>query len=368
MSAKTTSLNHKKMIHELCNNLVKKGIEPNIPMLLSLIPEIKSTSTAHKHLLSWKTIRAQEQKEWFDNKFALSSNFAQTFMDELALKEKEAELRYKNQFNEANSQRLIAEQELSQFKAEYEALSLKQVASETRIELLERQLMQSRELANENQENDAQYQKALEELTRTHSLAVKELDTQIEQLRTKNLSSSRLNQELVEELTSQKALASESKALAQTLDERNEKLLLSNEALIKQNEKVNAELEDATQAVEDNKNKVNELTEVKTALQNELITLKASNLAFQEETNNFENSNNDISSNHINLNEIVESEDKDLTALNDANLALTKELESVKAALKETDAKLQDAYTHKMKLLVEVKTQKTAIDLLCKRK
>ena len=64
----------------------------------------------------------------------------------------------------------------------------------------------------------------------------------------------------------------------------------------------------------------------------------------------------------------MESEDKDLTALNDANLALTKELESVKAALKETDAKLQDAYTHKMKLLVEVKTQKTAIDLLCKRK
>ena len=522
MTVKTRVLNHKKTIHDLCDKLKMKGVEPKITLLSSLMPEIKSTSTIHKHLLSWKAKTNQEKVEMFDRKFSLSSNFTQAFMDELQLKSTEAELSYKKQFKDANNQRLIAEQELAQFKSDFEALSLEKIANEIRLGQLEEQLLQSREQYLAIEIEAQQNKEAQNKLVNTHTLAVKELQIEVAQLSNKNNAHSRLNHELAEELTSMSALLSDSKALAETLEEENAKIHLTNEELHKQNVRTNAELNSATASLEAKQVEVNELTGIKATLEEELAELNAANESLSEtnhkataelnsatasleakqvevnelagvkatleeelaelnaanqslsETNHkvtaelnsattslkakqvevnklagvkeklkeelaelntsnelLENNNKtlteindnltaereeasfviagnnakpdtvkkakrevqqelnklkvstsnlqddhanlvaafkDLSSKYIRLNDILEADDEGIKTLNAENITLINEIESVKAALKETDAKLQDAYTHKMNLLVEVKKQKTAIDLLCKRK
>ena len=143
MSQIKPTINYKKMIHELCDKLEGKGIEPKIKVVLSLLPEIKSTSTAHKYIASWKANKAPVQNELLDNKLNFSSKIAQTLIDELAQKEKELELNYLKEIDEANHQLSLADKQLIEAKADLELVNLEQIKNELKIAKLESQLEQS---------------------------------------------------------------------------------------------------------------------------------------------------------------------------------------------------------------------------------
>ena len=77
---KTQGLQEK--VTAICNVLSAKGQKVSVRVVLSLLPEVKSTSTVHKYFKAWKD--TQEEKERSDIKnIGFSEEFARVFLNEI---------------------------------------------------------------------------------------------------------------------------------------------------------------------------------------------------------------------------------------------------------------------------------------------
>lgn len=102
-------------VFAVCNDLYSKGQKPTVRLVLSLLPDVRSTSTVHKYYAMWKTELEAGQQSLYD-KLGFSVEFTQAFMKEITRFGVEAEQRYKEQADDANEQRDIAIEELARIE------------------------------------------------------------------------------------------------------------------------------------------------------------------------------------------------------------------------------------------------------------
>ena len=96
----------------ICNDLYANGTKPSVRVVLSMLPDIHSTSTVHKYFSTWKKELEASQKSLYD-KLGFSSEFTQSFMKEITRFSVEAEQRYKQQAQDAIEQQEVALEDLS---------------------------------------------------------------------------------------------------------------------------------------------------------------------------------------------------------------------------------------------------------------
>ncbi|WP_426577273.1 DNA-binding protein [Xenorhabdus stockiae] len=243
----TNSIQEK--VHTICNELYAKGMKPTVRMVLSMLPDVKSTSTVHKYFANWRKEVEANQQSLYD-KLGFSSEFTQSFMKEITRFSVEAEQRYKEQALDANEQRDIALEELER----NEERLYKQTA------LIEQRDKEIRELQSELRNVQEQNKSQLVQEQGSHRVIVQELrqqlDTQVEENRSLAASNESLrteiakaelrlegNQEYVGEVKAQNtALLSENKALNSHITDLN-KQLARFEATLAGNDKLMAQME-----------------------------------------------------------------------------------------------------------------------------
>ena len=223
------------MVNDICNDFLRKNIKPTVRLVLAELPDISSTSTAHKYFLNWKNDQVNKQESLFE-KFGLSNEFTSSFMKEINRFSIEIEERYKEQAQDAHEQQ---EQGISDLE-KLESKLIKQADINNKQEITINEL--HTELAKEQKSNESTVNEIRRQLT-TSVDDNKQLVTQNESLRT-NIAKAELklesNQELVDEMKSQNArLIADNKELNLTIAELNrdlsgkESAITGNEKLIK---------------------------------------------------------------------------------------------------------------------------------------
>jgi len=302
MSAGSENNRIQEQVNAICNELYAKGTKPTVRLVLSMLPDVSSTSTVHKYFANWRREIEANQQSLYD-KLGFSKEFAQSFMKEITRFSVEAEQRYKQMAMDANEQRDSALDDL----ARSEDRLFKQNAVIDQLEKENEQLKQA--LAATKAEAKAELQKtielsnaALEKERGTHSAVVSELRQQLkqdsekvaslsesnEQLRTE-IAKARLklegNQQYVDEVKAQSvSLIAENKELAREIAELNRRLagqeatlngntrLIENlEATIKENSsKLNQYEQERIETNLRQKTLETELSQLQKALQNEI--------------------------------------------------------------------------------------------------
>lgn len=250
-------------VNSICNELYAKGTKPSVRLVLSMLPDVSSTSTVHKYFSNWRRELEANQQSLYD-KLGFSSEFTQSFMREITRFSVEAEQRYKELAEDANEQRDLVLEDL----ARSEERLYKQNAV---VEQLEHNLAEAnKQLAAVKADAKAELQKtvelskaALDKEKETHAAVVAELRRQLAQATetVKSLSSTNEsqrteiakanlklegNQQYVDEVKAQNAdLVSENKALSRELSNLN-KTLAGQEATIAGNSKLIANLENTS--------------------------------------------------------------------------------------------------------------------------
>lgn len=101
-----------EQVNEICNELYSNGTKPTVRLVLSMLPNVSSTSTVHKYFANWKEDLKNKQDSLYA-KLGFSSEFTQSFMKEITRFSVEAENRYKEDSVDANDQCAIAIEALS---------------------------------------------------------------------------------------------------------------------------------------------------------------------------------------------------------------------------------------------------------------
>jgi len=107
----TTGLTTSDRVKQICNDLYRKGTNPSVRLVLSMMPDITSTSTVHKPYKEWRDELEANQQSLYD-KLGFSEEFAQSFMREISRFSVEAEERFKSRTQEAREQRDTALEDL----------------------------------------------------------------------------------------------------------------------------------------------------------------------------------------------------------------------------------------------------------------
>lgn len=248
-------------VNSICNELYAKGNKPSVRLVLSMLPDVSSTSTVHKYFANWRRELEANQQSLYD-KLGFSSDFTQSFMKEITRFSVEAEQRYKEQAQDANEQRDLVLEDLTRS----EERLYKQNAV---VEQLEHNLAEiNKELAAVKADAKSELQKtvelgkaALDKEKETHAAIVTELRQQLAQAnetiksltetnegQRTELAKANLklegNQQYVDEVKAQNAdLVSENKALSKELTNLN-RTLAGQEATIAGNSKLISNLED----------------------------------------------------------------------------------------------------------------------------
>mgnify|MGYP006167928515 CR=1 FL=1 len=248
-------------VNSICNELYAKGTKPSVRLVLSMLPDVSSTSTVHKYFANWRRELEANQQSLYD-KLGFSSEFTQSFMKEITRFSVEAEQRYKELAQDANEQRDLALDDLT--------LSEERLYKQNAVlEQLEHNLAEiNKELTAVKADAKSELQKtvelsraALEKEKETHAAVVAELRQQLahanatvksltetnEGQRTE-LAKANLklegNQKYVDEVKAQNAdLVSENKALSKELTNVN-RTLAGQDATIAGNNKLISNLEE----------------------------------------------------------------------------------------------------------------------------
>ncbi len=99
-------------VKAICNDLYRQGIKPSVRLVLAQMPDVKSTSTIHKHYAEWRRELDSNEKSLYD-RLGFSSEFSQAFMKEITRFSVEAETRYKDMAADAEEQRAIVIEDLT---------------------------------------------------------------------------------------------------------------------------------------------------------------------------------------------------------------------------------------------------------------
>ena len=106
-------------VKQICNDLYRQnGTKPSVRLVLSMLPDISSTSTVHKPLKEWTEELEASQQSIYD-KLGFSPDFTQAFMQEITRFGVEAEERYKHIASTAKEQRDSALEDLERAEEKY---------------------------------------------------------------------------------------------------------------------------------------------------------------------------------------------------------------------------------------------------------
>ena len=172
-------------VSAICNDLYVKGNKPTIRLVLSLMPDIRSTSTIHKYFTIWKKEQIANQSSLYD-KLGFSSDFTQSFMKEITRFSVEAEQRYHEQAQDAVEQKDIAIEELSRTEEKL----YKQTAVIEQHEKVFKELETDLFKVQSQHKTDIQAQKS------THDVLITELRQQLLDETDKNTELSKSNESL----------------------------------------------------------------------------------------------------------------------------------------------------------------------------
>lgn len=183
------SLSTRDRVFAICNDLYRRNQKPSVRLVLSMLPDISSTSSVHKPFKEWMDEMEAQQQSLYD-KLGFSEEFTQAFMREITRFGVEAEDRYKSQAADAKEQRDIAVDDLERTEDKY----FKQSA------LVEQQAKQIRELKAELVELKRVNEAVLKEQKHAHENALTELRQRSDDLKAANESLTATNEKLRTEL------------------------------------------------------------------------------------------------------------------------------------------------------------------------
>jgi len=279
----------------ICNDLYSKGTKPTVRLVLSMIPDVSSTSTVHKYFATWKKELEANQQSLYD-RLGFSSEFTQSFMKEITRFGVEAEHRYKEQAVGANEQRDIAVEELERseeklFKQNALIEQKDKEIKELQIELMKVQEKLKADLSAEQQSNKVIVTELRQQLTNADT-ETKTLTSANESLRTE-IAKAELklegNQEYVNEVKTQNTdLVKDNKELNNTVASLS-KNIASQESTIAGNDKLISNLESSASSNKDAIAKIeNEVIEHKatiTEIRRELSLLNENSVKEKEQLN-----------------------------------------------------------------------------------
>lgn len=243
-------------VNDICNDLYSKGTKPSVRLVLSMLPDVSSTSTVHKYFVTWKNELQANSQSLYD-KLGFSSEFTQSFMKEITRFGLEAEQRYKEQAIDANEQRdqALEDLERSEDRAYKQNAIVEQQAKE--IKELQAELILVRknleaELAKDKKAHEATENELRKQLNDNAEINTS-LREQNESLRTETAKAQLKlegNQAFVDEVKAQNAAyLDENKELKNSLAELNA-TMASQAATITGNEKLVAQLDSSSTKLE----------------------------------------------------------------------------------------------------------------------
>lgn len=186
----------------ICNDLYSKGQKVSVRIVLSMLPDVSSTSTVHKHYKIWKDELEANQKSLLE-KMGFSEEFTRVFMSEITRHATEAERRYREIADDAKEQSIIAIEDLERA----EDRLYKQTA------LLEQREKEIKFLQSENLQ-----------ASKAQDAIVKELRQQIDDLQLNNNELAGSNESLRTEIAKTQLMMEGDKNLVATLKEQNHDL------------------------------------------------------------------------------------------------------------------------------------------------
>lgn len=105
-------------VFAICDDLYKRNTKPTVRLVLSMMPDVTSTSTVHKPFKEWVDQLEARQKTMLDT-LGFSDAFVQAFMREITRYGVEAEDRYKTMAHDAKEQRDTALEDLERTEERY---------------------------------------------------------------------------------------------------------------------------------------------------------------------------------------------------------------------------------------------------------
>jgi DNA repair exonuclease SbcCD ATPase subunit len=130
-------------VSQICNDLYGKAEKVSVRAVLSLIPDVSSTSTVHKYVKVWRDELQANQQSLMD-RLGFSEKFTQSFLEEFSRFNTEAEKRWRETAEQAKEQAREAVEDLERIEDKYH----KQQA------LLEQSQKAVKQLEDESRENE----------------------------------------------------------------------------------------------------------------------------------------------------------------------------------------------------------------------
>lgn len=129
-------------VSQICSDLYGKGEKISVRAVLSLIPDVSSTSTVHKYVKAWRD-ELQANQQTLMERLGFSEKFTQSFLEEFSRFNTEAEKRWRETAEQSKEQAREAIDDLERIEDKYH----KQQA------LLEQSQKTIRQLEDEAREN-----------------------------------------------------------------------------------------------------------------------------------------------------------------------------------------------------------------------
>lgn len=324
MTTTTDQNSIQERVNGICNDLYSKGTKPSVRLVLSMLPDVSSTSTVHKYFANWKKELEANQQSLYD-KLGFSSEFTQSFMKEITRFGVEAEQRYKEQAQDANEQRDLALDELERAEERLHKQNALVGQLEKEVAELQKELATVRaEAKSELQKTNELSKAALDKEKETHTAVVTELRQQLSQSTQETKSLNQANEALRTEVA------------------KAELKLEGNQQFVNEVKTQNAAL------VDDNKSLTKELAAINKTLASQETELTGNSKLISS----LESSANEYK-------KYMASAESDLSSLKQVNQQLTKQLESA-------SEKLDRANTSNTELRKTLEEQSSVIAKLTK--
>lgn len=140
-------------VSQICNDLYGKGEKISVRAVLSLLPDVSSTSTMHKYVKAWRD-ELQANQQSLMERLGFSEKFTQSFLEEFSRFNTEAEKRWREAAEQAREQAREAIEDLERIEEKYN----KQQA------LLEQSRKAINQLEEQSRENSKTHQRIETEL------------------------------------------------------------------------------------------------------------------------------------------------------------------------------------------------------------
>lgn len=152
-------------VSQICNDLYGKGEKISVRAVLSLIPDVSSTSTVHKYVKAWRD-ELQANQQSLMERLGFSEKFTQSFLEEFSRFNTEAEKRWREAAEQAREQAREAIEDLERIEEKYHKQQALLEQSQKAIKLLEEQ---SRENTNTHQRIEIELRNRIDQLDKDKS-------------------------------------------------------------------------------------------------------------------------------------------------------------------------------------------------------